>query len=318
MATNDSCQADLVSVVVPVYNRERLVGRTLESILAQSYRELEIVAVNDGSTDGSLAVLEGFARRHPGRVVVIDQPNSGQTRARNRAIAAARGAFIAFLDSDDTWEPEKLSLQIPLFQGDNVGLVYCGVNEVGDDGRHLATVLPEPGMRGDIYLRLLARNRMTGGSVVVSRKALSSVGSFDESFQAAENWDLWIRIARRYRVDYVDRPLVNYLKHPGNMSKDPARMAAASWAILRKHLPVPPEREPLQTAYREAYANYYYAQGVQLFGAYRYREARRMFYRCWEYLPNYQDSRERVVRSLLGKHANDLLSWAKSRLLASP
>ena len=305
------CTPGLVSVIVPVYNRENMVGKTLDSILCQTYPNIEIVAVNDGSSDGSLAVLSEYAQRHPGKIVVIDQSNTGQVRARNNGIAASRGEFIAFLDSDDTWEEDKLSLQIPLFTG-NVGLVYSGIYEVDSVGRKTGTVLPESPVRGDIYRYLLVKNRMTGGSVVVTRKVLDKVGWFDECFRAAENWDLWIRISKEYEVDYVAKPLVNYLKHAGNMSHDIARMEHGSWSILQKHLPVMPDEADLKESYLEAYANYYYGIGVQYFGMYKYREARKMFLQCWQYIPNYHDSLVRVCRTLLGAKVNMFLSLVKS------
>ena len=300
----------LVSVIVPVYNRERLVAKTVDSILCQSYPDVEIVAVNDGSTDGSLSVLTGYAQSRQGKIKVIDQVNSGQVKARNCGIRASRGEFIGFLDSDDTWEKEKLSLQIPLFKG-NVGLVYSGINEVDADGNVTRTVYPEPGLRGDIYGRLLVRNRMTGGSVVVSRRALDEVGLFDESFRAAENWDLWIRISRCFTVDFIDQPLVNYLKHHGNMSQDGGRMAEATWSILQKHLPGFPEEEQLRSSYLKAYSDYYYRLGVQCFGEGDYRKARHMFRSCWKYIPGYKDSVLRTIRTLVGKDINGWISRLK-------
>ncbi|CAH2031400.1 glycosyltransferase [Trichlorobacter ammonificans] len=302
----------LVSVIVPVYNRAHLVGATLDSILAQTYRNIEVIAVNDGSTDGSLEVLQGYAERHPGRVRVIDQPNSGQVRARNAGIRQARGEFIAFLDSDDTWAPEKLSAQLPLFSP-GVGLVYCAIHEVDPEGRVIRTVAGEPGMRGDIYRHLLVRNRMTGGSVVVTRRALDRAGLFDESLPAAENWDLWIRIARDFTVEYLDRPLVRYLRHPGNLSADNERMALATLAVLQKHLSVDPGGELARTR-TLAYATFHYNRAVVQFSAGNYRQARRSFLSCWHYRPFYRDSVLRMLRSLLGRNLNRLLACLKSKL----
>lgn len=302
----------LVSVIVPVYNRGHMVARTLDSILRQSYPHTEIVAVNDGSSDASLAVLSEYARRHPGKMVVVDQSNQGQARARNNGIAASSGEYIAFLDSDDTWNPDKLSLQMPLFRG-RVGLVYSGINEVDLEDRITGTVLPEPGMRGDIYRQLLVKNRMTGGSVVVTRRAIDQVGCFDESFRAAENWDLWIRISREYEVDYVDKPLVNYLKHQGNMSQDNRRMMEGSRAILTKHLPTPLRGGRLGDSYFEAYANFYYGLGAQHFGRYEYKQARKMFFQCWKYKLFYRDSLLRVCRTLVGIKTNRCLARLKSK-----
>jgi glycosyltransferase involved in cell wall biosynthesis len=302
----------LVSVIIPVYNRGDFVSYAIESILNQSYRYVEIVAVNDGSTDNSLAVLSRYASQYPVKVFVVDQPNAGQVRARNVGIRRARGEYIAFLDSDDTWALEKLDLQVPLFR-EKVGLVYSGINEIDTEGEKIRTVPCERGMRGNIYKHLLVKNRMTGGSVVVRRTALDKVGLFDESFQAAENWDLWIRIAKEYEVDFVDRPLVNYRVHQGNMSIDCGRMAEASWKILQKHLPLREKSGPLRETYILAYANYYYENAVDKFSRGDYANARNLFLKCWVNKLFYKDSAARYIRSFLGKKFNMYLSNMKKR-----
>ncbi|MDD2499240.1 MAG: glycosyltransferase [Geobacter sp.] len=303
----------LVSVIIPVFNRAHLVGKTIASVLAQTYKQIEIIAVNDGSTDGSLGILTAYADHFPDKVRVIDQKNTGQVRARNVGIQHARGEFIAFLDSDDTWIREKLAFQIPLFKP-GVGLVYCGIHEVDQDNRIIRTVPCETGLRGDIYHQLLIRNRMTGGSVVVSRTALEHVGLFDESLQAAENWDLWIRIAQNFKVNYVNQPLVQYLKHPGNMSSNSDRMSQSAWTLLQKHLPSSAARGELRQTWKQAYANFHYNQAVMYFSAGKYRLARSSFIACWRYRLLYRDSAVRMVRSLMGRNLNQLLSGCKTRI----
>ncbi len=304
----------LVSVIVPVYNRASLVSKTLDSILAQTWQGLEIITVNDGSSDNSLAVLQRYAAKYPGVVRVVDQPNSGQVKARNAGIRQARGSFIAFLDSDDTWAPEKLALQLPLFRN-GVGLVYCGINEVSTEHTLIKTVPCETGMRGDIHRQLLIRNRMTGGTVVVTRQALERVGLFDETLQAAENWDLWIRIAQEFQVDYVNRPLVNYLRHPGNLSGDPERMSQAVRSILKKHLASARHSKEAVSVYHEAHALFHYNLGVSRFSAERYLQAMRAFLLCWLHRPFYRDSGQRMLRSLLGSRLNRWLSCTKAKCL---
>ena len=304
----------LVSVIVPVFNREQLVGRTLESILAQTYRSLEILAVDDGSEDGSLALLRRYSRERAGLVTVLSQRNSGQAAARNRGVEASRGEFIAFLDSDDLWRPDKLDRQIPLFAGP-VGLVYSAIHEIDSAGRVLRTVACEAEMRGDIHSRLLVRNRMTGGTVVVRRSALERVGLFDENLRAAENWDLWIRVCREFEADFVDRPLVEYLKHESNLSRDEQRLKEASISVLRKHFPSPPQvTDPMRQPYDRGYANYYYRWGVELYSSGDYSGAREMFRRCWVHIPGYEDSRGRYLRSFLGRRVNSLLSRIRKLL----
>ncbi len=303
----------LVSVIVPVYNRENLVGRTIDSILAQTYQDIEVIAVNDGSTDGSLEALKVYAERHPGKVVIVNQLNTGQVRARNIGIQHSRGEFIAFLDSDDTWNSHKLAKQLALFKG-NIGLVYCGIHEVDPNGAIIQTVSCEQGMCGDIYKQLLIKNRMTGGTVVVSRKALETVGCFDETFQAAENWDLWIRIAQKFAVEFVNEPLLNYLKHPGNMSCNSQKMSRAAWGILQKHLPPSARNGELSRVYDQAYANYYYNLAVSDFSNGNYPQARTAFLQCWRFRPLYRDSAIRMVRCLLGRQTNRIISSCKQKL----
>ena len=156
----------LVSVIVPVYNRARLVAETVESILVQTYQPVEIILINDGSSDGSLAVLREYESRYPKQIRVIDQPNQGQTTARNNGIKVARGQFIAFLDSDDLWVKDKLERQIPLF-AEGVGLVYGAVELINENGETTGFDPCDRLIQGEIYPQLLVKNRMTGGSVVV-------------------------------------------------------------------------------------------------------------------------------------------------------
>ena len=125
----------LVSVIFPVYKREHLIAETLDSILAQTYREFEIVAINDGSKDGSALILNRYAAQHPGVFRIIDQENTGQVVARNNGIKQARGEYIAFPDSDDRWVPEKLEEQVPLFDQLDVGLVYSGITKIDELGQ---------------------------------------------------------------------------------------------------------------------------------------------------------------------------------------
>lgn len=307
-------KTNLVSVIVPVYNRADLIGSTIRSILAQTYSSFEIIIINDGSTDDTLDVLNKFVQEHPEKITILNQNNSGQVTARNNGIKNAGGEYIAFLDSDDTWLPHKLEKQMPLFR-QGVGLVYSGINEVDESGRILRTVPCEKDMRGDIYRQLLIKNRMTGGSVVVKRDAIEKVGIFDPSLKAAENWDLWIRISKEFSVDYVDEPLVNYLKHEGNMSADSPVMLNATKCILQKHLLDVPSDPLLEGTYKKAYANYYYRYGIYYYSRGQYHEARREFRKSLSFCANNMDIYIRIFRSYLGKNINRFFSRMKKSWL---
>jgi len=303
-------QQDLVSVIMPVYNREEYVGYAISSILDQTYSNVEVVAVNDGSTDRSLQILREFEDKYPGKVVVIDQANQGQVASRNNAISQAKGRYIAFLDSDDLWQPTKLEKQMPLFN-DVVGLVYCAVDNINEDGEKIDTELCESDCRGDIYPKLLVSNRMTGGTVVVRRDVIDKVGVFDTDFPAAENWDLWIRVCKVSEADFVNEPLVQYRFHPGNMSKDQTLMLSVIQRIIDKHCSDAPGTPVLEQAYKEVSASYAYRKGVFYFSSGKFIDARRSFRDAQVAIPDYKDTRIRIFRTYLGKIGNGLLAYCK-------
>ncbi|WP_166259504.1 glycosyltransferase family 2 protein [Marinobacter salicampi] len=198
-----------VSVIIPVYNRAHLLQRTLESVIAQSYPDFEVLLVDDCSDDDPAAVVESF--QDP-RLHYLRQPeNQGVAAARNRGLREARGQYIAFLDDDDEWFPEKLALQIELFRRSSpeVGLVYTGVETVADDGSYTLQV---PSARGDLYRELLVRNILHGGgsNIMIRRNVIARVGFFDEHLPAIEDYDYWLRICRWYKTDVVSTPLIRY------------------------------------------------------------------------------------------------------------
>jgi glycosyltransferase involved in cell wall biosynthesis len=202
--------APTVSVVVPTYNRAGLLPRALDSALAQTFGDLEVLVVDDGSTDATAALVNGYAARD-GRVRYLRQPeNAGVSAARNRGLREARGALVAFLDSDDEWLPYKLARQVDLFRRspEAVGLVYGGVENVGPGGER---TVHTPRHGGDLYRALLERNVIHGTSgVVLRRSAAARAGPFDEGIPAIEDWEYWIRVARHAEAAYVPEPLIRY------------------------------------------------------------------------------------------------------------
>lgn len=224
-----------VSVVIPTYNRARLLRRAIQSVLAQTFTDFEILIVDDGSTDDTPAVVEGF---DDARIRYLPQPeNAGVSAARNRGLREARGAFIAFLDSDDTWYPHKLALQVPQMRDlpDDVGLLYCGVEN--DDGRGNCSLVT-PTHRGDLYRQLLLSNVLHGTSGVMIRRAVvATAGFFDEGIPAIEDYDYWLRVARFFKFDFIAEPLIRY-HDPQWMERKSLNfgenMDARAW-LFRKH-----------------------------------------------------------------------------------
>ncbi len=210
-----------VSVVIPAYNAERYIGETLESVLAQTYRDFEVVVVDDGSTDGTREIVRNYGEP----VRLVEQPNSGPAAARNRGIREARGRFIAFIDADDLWHPEKLALQVPKFDSPQVGLVYCRVARVDAEGRVIEeSVARNP--QGWVFEDFLFRNHCPTSGAVVRKEAFERCGYFPEDMVWAEDWHLWLRIARFYQFAAVEKMLVHHRVHG-------ASLTAKHWGMYR-------------------------------------------------------------------------------------
>lgn len=213
-----------VSVIIPTYNYGRFIAEAIESVLGQTIGTLEIIVVDDGSTDDTekLFVEFGDAIRY------IKQDNGGVCAARNRGVAESTGEFIAFLDADDIWEPTKIEKQLAKFAEDEViGLVHCGMREFDSDSGEtvqLHLVGGEGWVAADIALWERPVIVGPGGSIVVRRDVIEDVGGFDERLKNGEDWEFCLRVAKKYKVGFVAEPLVNYRNHGANASKNVAEM----------------------------------------------------------------------------------------------
>jgi len=208
----------LISVVIPTYNRAALLREAVQSVLAQTYDGWELVVVDDGSTDGTSAYLDGIADARVRHIVREHSGNAALTR--NVGARTARGSYIAFLDSDDLWRPEKLALQMEdLDAHPECGWSYTGVALVDEGGRELNAAAGRPWVahRGWILERVIDRPALVAtSSVLVQRQLFETVGGFDESLLRCHDLDLWIRLAEASPATVVARPLAQWRQHPGN------------------------------------------------------------------------------------------------------
>ena len=228
-----------VSVVIPVYNRGEAVRDTLDSVLQQTWAPLEILVVDDGSTDGSADWIEA----HYGEVVrVIRQANGGVARARNRGWREARGEFIAFLDHDDQFRADKLEVLKPFIEGE-CDVVVSRWREVRDG--KVVRVSPVIGPRNAFRWLLSWHNPIVSMSVpVIRRSALEKVGGFEARAAPADDWDLWLRLARVASFAFCDDPTTDYSLHEGQQRLDEARMFRVVRRTLAKY-PLQLARRPL-------------------------------------------------------------------------
>jgi len=215
----------LVSVVMPAFNAASTVSAAIDSVRFQGIDELELIVVDDGSTDATPAVLDALSMP---RLQVLRQTNAGASAARNRGIAAARGRYLAFLDADDVWLAGKLQAQIEALAGQpGAQVAYGWVNFVDDDGRFVHRDR-RPALDGDIYAALLQQNFIASGSnILVTRAALDHVGGFDESLRGVEDWELNTRLAARFEFVHVPRVVTHYRKTDDSLSSDVALMEQA-------------------------------------------------------------------------------------------
>lgn len=224
-----------VSVIIPTYNRRKYVQEAIDSVLAQTFTDYEIIVIDDGSTDGTDEALQV---RYGDRIHYEWQENQGESVARNRGIELARGEYIAFLDSDDLWLPEKLEKQITLLSSDSeLGAVFCQALAIDREGTPLSLpFLGDALTPTDLAVEgLLFRNTVIGPStLVVAKLVLEQVGGFDSDIRYAEDWDLCLRIRLYRTIDYVKKPLACIRQHTTNQGRLPKREVVG--LVLQDHL----------------------------------------------------------------------------------
>ena len=207
-----------VSAVIPTYNRPDFLREALASAVAQTYQDSEIIVVDDGSThaarDATRQVVEEFARARPRSIRYLFQPHQGVSAARNRGVTASQGGLLAFLDSDDVWQPEKLARQVAFFDAQPTAHI-CQTEEIWI--RHGVRVNPHNKHRkphGDIFVQSLDRCLVSPSAVMLRRELFERVGGFDTQLPACEDYDLWLRLGVQEPVHLIDTPLV--LKRGGH------------------------------------------------------------------------------------------------------
>ena len=277
----------LVSIIIPTYNRRQFAADAIESCLAQTYRNCEIIVVDDGSSDGT----EGFLQARYGQVIrFIYQDNQGPGIARNRGIEAADGDFIHFLDADDQLHESKIEIGLGAFRRHpDVSVVYTHYQQVASDGRTPVETGPFEGYSDEVYCELL---RQTGCRILTSSSmfrsaALRAVGGFavDVEFRSAEDWDLFLRLALRFRFHGISEPLVYRRVHSGMISDDKLYGAYGRLKTIQNarqygwdSCMTPAEFDQLEAARHHVYALY-------LWGAGERDEARHHFLRAAQIFP---------------------------------
>lgn len=238
-------QPPLISVIIPTYNAEKTIGKTIASVLNQTYPHFEILIINDGSTDATLDVISHIPDP---RIKIFSYPNKGLSPSRNRGIQQASGDYIALLDADDLWTPDKLADQLhALEQHPDAAVAYSWTDYIDSQDQLLHQGFYTKA-NGNVYLKLLLTNFLENGSnPLICKWALAEVGEFDCSLSNASDWEMWLRLAARYPFVCVAKRQVLYRVSSRSVSSNIRGMEACCLRILERHLAnASPELQPIK------------------------------------------------------------------------
>jgi GT2 family glycosyltransferase len=229
----------LISIIMPVYNGERFIHDAIESVLAQTVTDFELIVVDDGSTDATLEILEAYSDH----LTVLHQQNSGHAAARNAAARISRGQWIAMIDADDLWHPEKLAQQLAV-AGD-AHVVYTAAYNFEDSSRVDTLTFADGNCHnGDVFDHLLLDNFITHSSILMKRDAFLQAGGYDESLKTTCDWDLWLRMsASGCRFTGTPKPLTHYRWRATSNSRNHDRTCNDRLNVLKKALDSPRARQ---------------------------------------------------------------------------
>ena len=230
MAAGGLAQDELISVIIPAHNVARFIGRTLDSVLKQTHRALDIIVVDDGSTDNTADIVQAIAQRDP-RVRLFRTDKLGVSAARNMAIMQARAQLIAPVDADDIWHPDKLMRQLAVMRAgsDRLGLIYCWSRGIDDNDRVILPSWNNSSARGDVLQDIVIRGIAGNGSTpLIKRRFIEEVGGYDATATLSEDWKFYTALAGVCEFDLVPQYLVGYRLHEDSASMtDAGRMEQA-------------------------------------------------------------------------------------------
>lgn len=234
-----------ISVVIPAYNAERTILETVGSVLQQTFSDFELIVINDGSKDRTVELLQSIKDE---RLKVFSYENGGLPVARNRGLSRSTGEFIAFVDADDLWAPDKLELQLAaLQQHPEAGVAYSWTSIIDEQGKPLYDNAPSF-FEGNVYAQLLIGDFIYSGSnTLIRREAIESVGGFDPVLKSCEDWDCWLRLAAHWPFVVVPKHQILYRRSSGAMSSKVEVMREAALIAMEKaYKAAPPELQPLK------------------------------------------------------------------------
>lgn len=223
----------IISVILPVYNGEKTIIATIKSVLSQSFSDIELIAIDDGSQDSTLELIKNISDP---RLKVFSYANAGQAVSRNRGLSLASGKYVSFIDADDLWTPDKLEQQLQALQNNSqAALAYSWTDYIDEEGNFLLSG-NRINIQGNVYEKLLVTNFLENGSnPLIHKYVLDEVGGFNAALTPAEDWDLWLRIAARYSFVAVSSPQILYRVSANSASANILKMEAACLQVINNN-----------------------------------------------------------------------------------
>ena len=266
----ESFVPDRISVIMPCYNAASFVEQAVQCVMNQTYPDVELIVIDDGSTDGSADLLQRLASQHPGRIAVLFQDRMGPYPARNLGLTHARGGFIAFLDADDFWTPDALEKLAAAIKGEQADIAYCGWQNIGEGAPGTEPFVPPDYSKMDTAAEFLRTCPWPIHAALVRREAIDAVKGFSERYFSSMDYDLWLRLyAHTQKIVRVPEVLAFYRWHDkGQISKTRWRQVLDALQVKRDFVSHHPERVAhlsqsrvieLSDGFllREAYRNYW-------------------------------------------------------------
>jgi glycosyltransferase involved in cell wall biosynthesis len=249
-----------VSVIITCYNYGRYLTEAIDSVLKQTYRNYEVIIINDGSTDNSDDIINSYVIQS-NKIRYYKQNNQGQARAKNKGIQMSLGKYVAFLDADDIWKNDIIEKRLLLFKDENVGVVFTKADYIDRTSKRVKLKLSGKYLvpsRGNVTKKLIFDNFVPFSSAMVRNECFFTIGMFDEKLEMAIDWDLWLRISTKYQFDFVGEHLLLYrVGHEGQLSRNIEKRLVCIDKILQKFATEYPQILPWKIYYKKNSYSYY-------------------------------------------------------------
>ena len=273
-----------ISVIIPVFNGEKTIQETIDSILNQTFQNIELIIINDGSTDSTVQIINNIS---DSRIKLFSYANGGLSTSRNRGISLAQGEYISFIDADDLWTPDKLESQWQALQENPQADVAYSWTDYIDESSNFLKSGRRIKANGDAFSKLLLFNFLENGSnPLIRQKALEKVGDFDRSICTAGDKDMWLRLAANYNFVCVEKPQILYRISTNSMSTNLKRQEAASLKVLERAFSNP-KAEKLQHLKKQSLSYLYqYLTFKAIEAPPQKRQTLTAVYFLWNYIKN--------------------------------